>query len=186
MRERSRWVAALVMPMALITAACSENSGSPTVAGSFQLNQSTLVTAEPATITPRFVSDPFCGGALSFLALLRVTIGSHEDVWLGRVGFDFLDGSGVRTFPTAVPIPSSGSTIPTSTPVPIPSASPIPVPGHVPFGGVLIPGGQPRTQSFSLNFGCGVRPAGTLFLVIETTDRRGKAHKTGSSVLVGR
>jgi hypothetical protein len=179
-------VPALIAVAPLVLAACDTNgiegsAVSLTGPGSFS---SMAVAIEPATITPEFLSSSSCGSRPSFRGRVNVTVRSEHDRFLRHIRFEFRDRLGGRALPTAIPIPSI-STIPTSTPVPMPTSSPIPIPGHVPFGGAPVSFGRSHTQAFALHFACGHDGVGTLFVEIETTDRRGTVDVSRTSVPVG-
>jgi hypothetical protein len=185
-----RWVAAFVLPVALLTASCGETNGSITVPGSSQSTgviASGVVMAEPPVIAPQFLTDPFCGAAPPFLAVVGVTVSPATDLFLQQVRFDLVDRFGGRAVPTVSPIPMGGVTtpFPTSTPIPMPTSPPIPTPGQVSFGGLQIASGQSRTDSFSLRFDCGVIAAGVLSVIVESTTRLGIADVSRTSVRVG-
>lgn len=183
MREIFRWAAAFVLPAALLTASCATNAG-VTVPGSIQ---STLVTAEPAAITPQFVIDPFCHVAQPFFALVDLTVSSATDLFLQRIQFDLVDRFGNRAVPTvsAIPIPGLRTSNPTFTSIPMPASSPIPIPGQVSFSGQQIASGQAQTGSFSVLFDCGVPAAGTLSITVESRNGQGAADVSRTSVRVG-
>jgi hypothetical protein len=167
-------------------AACdgtSVTAGNPAAPG-LATSALVLVTAEPATIHPEFLSSPFCGTHRPFRGRVDVTVRADHDRFLRSMRFEFRDRFGGQLFPTAVPIPSA-ATIPSLTPVPIPTSSPIPIPGHVPFGGTLVSSGSSRTQSFLLHFGCGFAAVGTLFVDVETTDRFDSISVSQARVRVG-
>ena len=181
-------ISAFILTIASLSlAACDSTDGSDVNAGSLTgpgAVSSILVTAAPASITPEILFSPSCQSFPAFRSRLSVTIRSGHDRFLHHMRFVFRDRFGVRAFPTVVLIPS-GTTIPTGTPVPIPTSSPIPIPGHVPFGGTLISSSIGNTQVFLMSFDCGLRASGTLFVDVETTDRRGSIDVAQTSVAVG-
>src|SRR5688572_20355825 len=170
MYVRTKTLPALIAIVSLGVAACdgiSVTAGNPAAPGSVT---SALLSAEPATVIPEFLSSPFCATHPPFRGRLNVTVRSEHDRLLRFIRFEFHDRFGVQAFPTAIPIPTA-ATIPSGTPVPIPTSSPIPIPGHGLFGGALLSFGHSPTQSFWLHFGCGFVAAGTLIVEVETTDR---------------
>jgi hypothetical protein len=183
MPEISRWVAVFVVPAALLTASC-ETNGSVTLPSSIQ---STSVMAEPVSIAPQFVTDPFCPVTPPFLALVNVTVSPATDLFLQAVQFELVNRFGGRAVPTVspIPIPGAPSAIPTLTPIPIPGTLPIPIPGQVRFSGQQVVSGQPRTDSFSLRFDCGVLAAGTLSIIVESINRQGITAVARTSVRIG-
>jgi hypothetical protein len=161
---------ALIAIVSLAVAACagiSVTAGNPGAPGSVT---SALLSAEPATVIPEFLSSPFCGTHPPFRGRVNVTVRSEHARFLRSIRFKFHDRFGAQAFPTAIPIPTA-ATIPSSTPVPIPTSSPIPIPGHGLFGGALLLFGNSPTQSFWLQFECGSVAVGTLVVEVETTDR---------------
>jgi hypothetical protein len=166
----------------LLAAGCSDNGGVATggsgLAGPGSVF-STRVTAEPLTIRPEFLSSPFCRTQFPFSLRLILVVSAGQERFLRVIRFNLLDSFGGRTFPTAISSPAA----PTSVPVSIPSSLPIPIPGTLPFHGVPVSGSQ--RLPFSLQFGCGVRPAGTLSVSVETADRRGVADVSQITVRVG-
>jgi hypothetical protein len=179
-------VPALIAIAPLVFAACDTNGidgSAVSLMGPGSLS-SIVVAVEPATITPEFLSSSSCRARPPFRGRVRVTVRAEHDRLLRHIRFEFRDRFGGRGLPTAIPIPGF-STIPTSTPVPMPTSSPIPIPGHVPFGGALVSSGTSLTQAFSLRFACGHGVVGTLFVEVETTDRRGTIDVSRTSVRVG-
>jgi hypothetical protein len=180
-------VPAFIAIAPLVLAACDtngiENSGVSLIGPG--PTSSIVLAVEPATITPEFLWTSSCRVRPSFHGRLRVTVRSQHDRFLRHVRFEFRDRFGSLAVPTAVPIPSITTSIPTSTPVPLPTSSPVPIPGHVLFGGALVSFGISPTHAFSLHFGCGHDAVGTLFVEVEATDRGGTIEVSRTSVLVG-
>ena len=191
MRVSSSCSAALAVLIALASAACDDFNGDLNGPASSSSRStfvtSTVVTAEPTTIAPRFLFDPRCPGAPPFVALLNLTIGSEAELSVQRIGFEFRDRSGNSSLPTVFPVPVGiSSTLPSSGPIPFPGAAPTPVPGEISFSDFGIGSGRGRTDSFALRFDCGVPAVGTLTVVVQSVDRRGEADVSRASVGVGR
>jgi hypothetical protein len=146
---------------------------------------STSITAEPSTIAPQFVSDPFCAGAQPFSATLNLTIDSAAELFLQRIGFQFIDRFGNSSLPSVLPIPSMAGVFPSAAPIPIPSQPPGQPPGQIAFGGQTVVTGA-RTDAFRLGFDCGVPAAGTLFIVVESSDTRGETNVARTSARIGK
>ena len=166
----SKTLPALIAIVSLGVAACdniSVTAGNPAAPGP---GTSALLSAEPATVIPEFLSSPFCATHPPFRGRVNVTVRSEHARLLRSIRFDFHDRVGVQAFPTAIPIPTAAA-IPSAIPVQIPTSSPIPIPGQGLFGGALVSFGQFPAQSFWLHFGCGSVAAGTLIVEVETTDR---------------
>jgi len=124
-----------------------------------------VVTVEPAAVSPVFLSSPFCGRRPLFQTGFTLVFRPDRDLIISGFGFEFLDGFGVRSFPTLIPTSSTGSPL---VPVPVPSSSPIPIPGMSPFA---MSAGSSRALPFLLQFGCGVPASGTLFVSVNTASR---------------
>jgi hypothetical protein len=191
MRVSSSCSAALAVLIALASAACDDFNGDLNGPASSSSRStfvtSTVVTTEPTSIAPQFLSDPRCPGAPPFVALLNLTIGSGAELSVQRIGFEFRDRFGGRSLPTVFPVPASSSTLlPSSGPIPFPGAAPTPVPGEISFSDFGIGSGRGRTDSFALRFDCGVPAVGTLTVVVESVDRRGENDVSRATVAVGR
>ena len=130
------------------------------------------VTAHPNVITAEFQATATCRAEAPFDARLNVTVAPIQDLFVRRFGFEFLDGFGRRAVPLAFPgtIESSNSVL---LPVSLPTTHPIPFPGQVPLSSVAVQAGGFFRLPFRLRFDCGVPARGTLFVSVETADRRG-------------
>jgi hypothetical protein len=186
-----RYVVSLVS-ISLIVAGCddrAERVSSPTAP---DRGQSVMAIAAPAEIAPEFLPSPFCRTLRRFLLRLDLTIHPVPDRVLGMARFDFADRFGGRAIPVVTPAFDMAATLPNSMPVPLPSSSPvplpssssIPIPGTLSLEGLRFPSGS-RTLPLVLEFGCGVRSAGTLFISVETTDRRGMSDVWRVSARIG-
>lgn len=118
-----------------------------------------VVTVEPVTVVPVFLSTPFCAAVPLFQAGFTLVIRANQQLIINGFGFEFLDGFGVRSVPTLI---STSSTIGPFVPVPLPTSSPIPIPG------VTMSPGSSRTLPMLLQFGCGVTAPGTLVVGVIT------------------
>jgi len=179
-------ISAFILTIASLSLAACDDNGSevnPGILTGPGAVSSILVTAEPASMTPEFLSSPSCHSHPPFRGRLSVKVRSGHDRSLHDMRFVFRDRFGIRAFPTVVLIPSM--TFPTGTPVPLPTSSPVPIPGHVPIGGTLVSSSLLNGQVFLLSFDCGVRAFGTLFVEVETTDQRGTIDVSQTSVAVG-
>jgi hypothetical protein len=186
----SNYVTVFLVSVSTVTAACSDNA-SPTAPAP---RESPVVTAEPLTVDPEFLPNPFCPTRPPFGVRLTVIVRAGQDLIVRGMRFDFIDRSGDAQIPLVIPIPLNSSgpvTIPSSMPVPIPGSSPIPIPsspplpipGFSPLDGVLVTGGSLRAPFF-VQFGCDVPAAGTLFISVDTADRRGTANTSRVRVCV--
>jgi hypothetical protein len=168
-----------------------------TVRGDFPLAPDgvALLTAEPAKIVPDFLPTPFCRSHAPFGARIRLTLRAGHDLVMRAPRFELVGNFGERFGPAAIgvfdglpPATAAGSlppSLPETSPIPLPQASPIPFPGSSPFDGVTLVAGGFRVFPFFLQFGCGVPAQGTLFITVETTDRRGRPDVSRASVHVG-
>jgi hypothetical protein len=192
----SNCVQGFLIPAFVAAAACSGSDGteSPTAP---TRPDSPRVTVEAAEVTRESVPFVGCPAGTPFGLRVVVVLSAGQDVSIRRLGFDFLDRLGAtwtsRVVPTSsapfrgtsipsssAPLPSSPVPFSSSVPVPIPSSSPIPIPGSM-----SLSAGVSRTLPFFLKFGCGVPPAGTLVVSIDTIDGGGSAGTSRVSVNVG-
>jgi hypothetical protein len=136
--------------------------------------QSRSVSVEPRRLAPDFVSQSRCVSLPPFRTRFNLFVNADRDFFLRRIGFEFRDRSGRRALPIALLTFITGGTVGRSIPVPIPTSPAIPIPGVLPFNGA--PMSAPlSTLGLTLNFDCGVRADGTLFLEVETADLDGVA-----------
>jgi len=145
------------------------------------------LTAEPSSVRPEFLPSLSCPTRPGF-GIRVVVIISGGDVILRAIRFGFTDRLGDLAFPQVFPTPSLSSastSFPSSSPIPIPGAAPlpgssvIPIPGALPIEGLLVSGS--RSLPFSLTFGCGLVPEGTITISAETATRNGSS---GTSQLI--
>ena len=185
----SIWVRGLLLSAFVATAACSGSRATQSPTAPTSLG-SPRVTVEAARVTRESVPFAGCPEGSPFRLRLVVVVSADQDVSIRGLGFDFLDLLGTisasRVTPTSVApvggtsLPSSPVSIPSSMPVQIPSSSPIPIPGAM-----SLSAGVSRTLPFFLDFGCGVPPAGTLVISVDTMDGRGIVGTSRVSVHVG-
>lgn len=186
----SRCAAAFVVSVSLLASGCTERegtlSGSPLAPLS---TDSTRITAEPDHIVPHVLSTRDCPAARpGFRAGLNLIItGQRSSV--RSIVFGFVDRFGSRAVPILLPAPLDGfapspGSLPSSVPIPIPSGIPLPIPGTFAFNGLVLNGS--RTLPFLLEFRCGVSPAGTLSIGVETADGRGRVNMSRLNVTIGR
>jgi hypothetical protein len=185
----SNCVQSFLVPAFVAAAACSgshptENPTAPTPLDSLRL------TVETAEVTRESVPFVGCRAGTPFGLRLVVVVSTGQDLFIRGFGFDFRDRLGAtstsRLAPTSTApfggtsLPSPPVSLPSSPTVPIPSSFPIPIPGSMPLSA-----GVSETLPFFLTFGCGVPPAGTLVVSIDTVDGRGKVGTSRVSVNVG-
>ena len=167
----ARSVALLVFVM-IAAAGCEDSNGMVHGGGVFVptavpvAGSSTMLIAQPATVFPTFLSNPGCANSLPFNLNVTVVVRDGEDVTVRFTSFDLIDRFGVHTFPTSI---STGI----APPIPLPTSHPIPFPGGT------------RTMPLSVQFACGVIPAGSLVIGTETTDSTGAVRASRLSVRIG-
>jgi len=157
----STFAPTLVIVLSIGVSACEDRCAmlgtSPTAAVSGF--ESRLVSVEPARIAPEFLPTSSCREFPPFQMRFNLVVHTERDVLLRRLRFEFLDRSGGRTLPRAIP---------TSPAVPIPST--------LPFQG---------TVGLVLGFDCGVPADGTLFIDLETAGHDGVVKVSHLRVRVG-
>jgi hypothetical protein len=185
-----KYVPLVLVPAFLVAAGCGDRN---LVAPTGTAAQSASVTAEPAALTAEFLSSPRCPVLPAFGTHLRILLRSHRDLTVTNIRFDFSDRAGVRGTPTVIPTTSgSSSMLGSSSPVAIPTfsslpgASPIPVPGFSPLRDIAIGAGASETLPFFLQFGCGLIADGTIFIGVDTVDKRGFVDTTRIDLRLGR
>lgn len=187
----SRCAAAFVVSASLMAGGCTDREG--TFAGSPVAPLSTgslQVTAEPDRIVPQVLSTRDCPAARpAFRVGLSLIIFAEQRRSVRGITFGFVDRFGSRAVPIFLPIPTNGfgpspGSLPSSVPLPIPSGTVLPIPGTFAFNGLVLNGS--RTLPFLLEFRCGLSPAGTLSIGVETTDGRGSVNTSRLNVRIGR
>ena len=186
----SKYGVIVLVSVCVGTAACgSTNVTSPTEPTAVV---SATLTAEPSNVTPEFVPLSFCTSRPAFRARVVIVVAAHRDVILRQLRFGFTDRLGDRALPIATASQTTSfPSIPNSMPIPIPGvtsiphSTTIPIPGSPAIDGVLLTGGDSRRVPLSLEFGCGVRAAGTLNVFADMSDRRGRADSSEVRVTIG-
>ena len=136
------------------------------------------LSVQPEKVEPEFL-PPFvgCTGARAFRTRFVVVAGGVEAFVVQELRVSFSDRFGMTAVPTVVPATGapSGSMITSSPPIPLPSSMPIPIPTGGPNDGLSVfPGGSQEVPVL-LEFGCHVRPQGTIVVAVGTRDGRGRA-----------
>lgn len=174
----STYAAVSLVLTSFATIACNDDSdaitASPTAPSAFVAGARLVAfTAEPGIITAELHPTSTCVTHAPFIARVNAILRPGQDLFVRSFGFDFVDDFGRRTVPLVVPgtIELNNSVL---LPIPLPTTHPIPFPGQVPMSSVSVPAGRFLKAPFSLQFGCGVRARGTLFVSVETEDRRGR------------
>jgi hypothetical protein len=157
----SAFAVALVIVLSISLSACEDRPAmlgtSPTAAAS--RFESRLISVEPARIAPELLPNPFCREFPPFQMRFDLVFHTERDLVLRQLRFEFLDRSGGRMVPRAIP-----------------TSPAVPIPGTRPFQG---------TVGLVLNFGCGVPAEGTLFIDVETADHEGVVEVSHLRVRVG-
>jgi hypothetical protein len=183
-----RYMAVMLTLLLAAVTACNRTSASPTTPAAADAALKASFTAEPLKVQPEFLPTGLCSGRSPFGVRITVVVGAGEDFILRGVSFSFTDRFGGRSLPDVFPTPD-GSSIPMSAPVPfpgfapLPTRGPIPIPGSPPIDGVLV-GRTVRELPFFLRFGCGLVPDGTIVIVIDLNDRRGRPERAEMEVRV--
>jgi hypothetical protein len=171
------YASAFLLLASFAATACNGDSGpaavSPTGPTAFAAGGATSsVTADPTVISAEFQATGACRAEAPFDARLNVTVAPTQDLFVRRFGFEFLDRFGRRALPLAFPgtIELNNSVL---LPVSLPTTHPIPFPGQVPLSSIGVQAGGFFRLPFRLRFDCGVPARGTLFVSVETADRRG-------------
>lgn len=180
----------LSLAASLVTG-CNRNVASPTSPTEAGGGQS-AITADPLNVEPELLHPSTCPGEPTFGFRVNVIVGHRRDLVLRGLQFRLVDLLGATTLPEVIPLSASSA-------VPVPSnlpgsvlgaatlpASPIPIPGGSPMHGVFIEAGGSRGLPFYLRFGCGRKPAGTLFISADAADMQGRPYSWDARVRVGR
>ena len=191
MRRRLPSVGVL-LPCLLLAATlgCDQTAMVSTPTGPSPLNANVTVGAsfgvEPSVLTPEVLPGGCSGGHTPFGVRLVVTMRGDHDIYIRGMHFSYTDRFGARALPSLMPIPSLSTPFPSGTM--LPTSAPVEVPGFASFpeAGVLAPGGSRHAFPYLMRFNCGVVPGGTIIVVIETSDRQGKAEKSELRVAVAR
>ena len=132
---------------------------------------------EPARVTPEFLppSGTHCGGARPFRTRFDVILAAMPGLFVASLNVGFTDRFGVVSLPHVLGTTSAlaGSTMIGPSPVPLPTSSPIPFPTTGPNTGLLESIGPSQRVPVTLEFGCLVRPNGTIVVTAGTRDHRG-------------
>jgi hypothetical protein len=146
------------------------------------------LSVQPEKVEPEFL-PPIgrCTGTRAFRTRFVVVAGGAQGFVVQELHVSFSDRFGVLTVPTVLSASAaqSGSIIPSSPPVPLPTSMPIPIPSAGPNNGLSVFPGGSRQVPVALEFGCHVRPQGTIVVAVGTRDDRGRSTTHRLSVDVG-
>jgi hypothetical protein len=175
MRSDVPWfLSAVILLAGLISASC--NGVAPAEPTAPTAGQPVAFAVEPARVTPEFLPPGLhCGGARAFRTHFAVILGSMPGVTFETLHVGFSDRFGAVHRPIVLGVSRvlSSSLAIGPSPVPLPTSSPIPFPTTGPNNG--LPGiGTPLRVPVVLEFGCLVRPHGTIVVTAGTRDRRGR------------
>ena len=148
--------------------------------------QTIELAVQPQRVAPEFLPTfGVCVGGRGFRTRFVIVAGGMHLV-LRDLRVSFSDRFGVITIPTVLSAAAqSASTIPSSLPIPLPTTVPVPVPsGRVNNGLSPFAGNSPGLP-VALEFGCQVRPQGTIHVTVGTRDDRGRARTHRLTVDVG-
>jgi hypothetical protein len=148
--------------------------------------QTIELAVQPQRVAPEFLPTfGVCVGGRAFRTRFVVVVGSMQVV-LRDLRVSFSDRFGVITIPTVLSAAAqSAATIPSSLPIPLPTTVPVPVPsGRVNNGLSSFAGSSPGLP-VTLEFGCQVRPQGTIHVTVATRDDRGRTATHRLAVDVG-
>jgi hypothetical protein len=136
------------------------------------------LAVEPARVTPEFLppSGLHCGGARPFRTHFVVILGAMPGLSVGSLNVGFTDRFGEVSLPSVLGSTSAlaGPTMAGPSPVPLPTTSPIPFPTTGPNSGLVASIGSAQRVPVILEFGCLVRPQGTIVVTAGTLDHRGR------------
>jgi hypothetical protein len=184
-RASARAVALLVLT-SLTAIACddADDPADASVTGPSRFVVGSTITADPPNVSAQFQGGSGCLGEIPFDARIDVNVRPQEDLFIQTIGFEFVPAFGRRVFPVVVPgtFELNNSVLP---PIPLPTSHPIPFPGQVPMSNIVVPAGAFLKAPFRLQFACGVPARGTLFVAVETADRRGTAGVSRTSAQIG-
>lgn len=178
---------ALLVLTTLVAVGCddSDDPADVSVTGPSRFVVGSTITADPPIVSAQFQGGSGCLGAVPFDARINVNVRPQEELFIRTIGFEFLPGYGQRVFPVVVPgtFVLNNSVLP---PIPLPTSHPIPFPGQVPMSNIVVPAGAFLKAPFHLQFECGVPAVGTLFVAVETADRRGTVAVSRTSAQIAR
>jgi hypothetical protein len=146
------------------------------------------LSVQPQKVEPEFM-PPFvgCTGGRAFRTRFVVVVGGMETFVVQELRVSFSDRFGMTAVPAVVPASGapSGSMITSSPPIPMPSSMPIPIPTNGPNDGLSVFPGGSQELPVLLEFGCHVRPQGTIVVAVGTRDGRGRTTTHQLTVGVG-
>jgi hypothetical protein len=177
----TRSLSGVILLAGLIGASCSD--AVPTEPTASSKAQPVSIAAEPSRVTPDFL-PPFdigCGGARPFRTRFVLVLGGMDGLVLQDLRVGFRDPFGVISVPAVAGASRLGSMNGSLPPIPMTTSTPIPFPTTGPNSG-LIPS---ERLPVILEFGCHVRPHGTIVVTAGTLDHRGRRGDHRLTIEVG-
>jgi hypothetical protein len=156
---------------ALLTASCSDTDARLGATQPSGISTSTVkVAATTATTSAEPVNDPVCPAVAPFRVPLGVVVSANgsSTVAISSIRAQFTDTTGRQAAPVTVPMP------PVTLPAPVPTAQP----------GVTTTAFFERTFPFVFGIGCGTGTTGTVIIVVEGSDHRGRRFSQQATVAV--
>jgi hypothetical protein len=153
--------ASLLVAAVLLTASCSDtDAGLTATQPSVLRTSSVVVDATSSTAVAQPVANPFCPSVAPFEVPLGVTVRAtgSSAVVITRIGMRFTDTSGRQAPEVTLPM------IPVTLPAPGPTFQ---------FGSAAQTDSV-RTFPLTLGIGCGTGSRGTIIIIVETSDNRGR------------
>jgi hypothetical protein len=183
-RRAPAYALTLLVLSSFAVVACDSDSAvdvSPTGPSRFVAG---AVTTEPSPVSAEFRARGNCVRDMPFDARINVHVRPRQEVIVQTFGFEFVDSHRRRVRPLVFPgaFELNNSVL---LPIPLPTSHPIPFPGEAKMSDTRVPAGAFLNAPFRLQFDCGVPARGTLFVSVETADRRGTVDVSRSSVQIG-
>jgi hypothetical protein len=172
----TRSLSGVILLGGLISASCTDVV--PTEPTASTKAQPLSLAAEPARVTPEFLPPPGtgCAGTRPFRARFVLILGGMGGFVLQDLQAGFSDRFGVISVPAV--LGASGSRLGSMTgslpPVPLATSTPIPFPTTGPNSGLVGSTSISERLPVILEFGCQVRPQGTIVVTAGTLDHRGR------------
>lgn len=173
--DATKYLSAVILVAGVTSASC--NGAVPAEPTAPTAAEAVAFAVEPARVTPEFLppSGLHCGGARPFRTHFAVILGFMSGASFETLEVGFNDRLGVASRPIVLGVSStlSSSLAIGPSPVGLPTTSPVPFPTTGPNSG--LPGvGTPQRVPLILEFGCLVRPEGTIVVTAGTRDRHGR------------
>jgi hypothetical protein len=174
--DATRCLSAVILLASLTTISC--NGVAPAEPTAPTAGEPVAFAVEPARVTPEFLppSGTHCGGARPFRTRFVVIVGAMPGLSVGSLNVGFTDRFGVVSLPNVLGSTSAlaGPVMTGPSPVPLSTSAPIPFPTTGPNTGLVESIGSSQRVPVILEFGCLVRPQGTIVVTAGTRDRRGR------------